>query len=91
MDNFINFFQSNKINIFDIIVAIIILYNLISSLKKGFVLSLIYFLKWIIAFIIAKFSIPYVLPYISKIIEFKQQEKQTHDKEVAKIRSKTRR
>ena len=69
MDNFINFFQSNKINIFDIIVAIIILYNLISSLKKGFVLSLIYFLKWIIAFVIAKFSIPYALPYVSKIIE----------------------
>ncbi len=68
MDNFINFFQSNKINIFDIIVAIIILFNLVSSLKKGFVLSLIYFLKWIIAFIIAKFSIPYVLPYVSKII-----------------------
>jgi membrane protein required for colicin V production len=69
MDNFINFFQSNKINIFDIIVAIIILFNLISSLKKGFVLSLIYFLKWIIAFIIAKFSIPHVLPYVGKIIE----------------------
>jgi hypothetical protein len=28
--------------------------------------------------------------YISKIIEFKQQEKQTHDKEVAKIKSQTR-
>jgi len=69
MDNFINFFKSNNINIFDIIVAIIVLFNLISSLKKGFVLSLIYFLKWIIAFIIAKFSIPYALPYVSKIIE----------------------
>jgi membrane protein required for colicin V production len=69
MDNFLNFFQSNKINIFDIIVAIIILYNLISSLKKGFVLSLIYFLKWIIAFIVAKFTIPYALPYVNEIIE----------------------
>ncbi|MEY3808884.1 MAG: hypothetical protein RL306_66 [Pseudomonadota bacterium] len=69
MDNFINFFQSKNINLFDIIVAIIILFNLISSLKKGFVLSLVSFLKWIIAFIIAKYSIPYVLPYISKIIE----------------------
>ena len=69
MDSFINFFQSKNINVFDIIVAIIILFNLISSLKKGFVLSLVSFLKWIIAFIIAKYSIPYVLPYISKIIE----------------------
>ena len=69
MDNLINFFQSNNINIFDIIVAIIILFNLISSTKKGFGLSLISFLKWIIAFIVAKFSIPYALPYVSKIIE----------------------
>ncbi len=69
MDSFINFFQFKNINVFDIIVAIIILFNLISSLKKGFVLSLVSFLKWIIAFIIAKYSIPYVLPYISKIIE----------------------
>jgi membrane protein required for colicin V production len=69
MDNLINFFQSNKINIFDIIVATIVLFNLISSLKKGFVLSLIYFLKWIIAFIVAKFTIPYALPYVNEIIE----------------------
>jgi membrane protein required for colicin V production len=69
MDNFLSFFQSKNINVFDVIVATIILFNLISSLKKGFVLSLVSFLKWIIAFIIAKYSIPYVLPYISKIIE----------------------
>lgn len=29
--------------------------------------------------------------YINKIIEFKKEEKQAHDKEAAKIRSKTRR
>ncbi|MSP06546.1 MAG: CvpA family protein [Candidatus Fonsibacter sp.] len=69
MDSFLNFFSSNKINIFDIIVGLIIIFNLISSTKKGFVLSLISFLKWVIAFIIAKFSIPYVLPFVSKIIE----------------------
>jgi membrane protein required for colicin V production len=69
MDNSINFFQSYNINIFDTIVTVVILVNLISSTKKGFVLSLISFLKWIIAFIVAKFSIPYALPYVSKIIE----------------------
>ena len=69
MDSFSNFFSSNKINIFDIIVALIVIFNLISSTKKGFVLSLISFLKWVIAFIIAKFSISYVLPFVSKIIE----------------------
>ena len=69
MDNFLSFFQSKNLNVFDVIVATIILFNLISSLKKGFVLSLVSFLKWIIAFIIAKYSIPYILPYISKIIE----------------------
>ena len=69
MDNFISFFESIKINIFDIIVSIVIIFNVISSTKKGFVLSVITFLKWIIAFIIAKFSIPYVLPYINEIIQ----------------------
>jgi membrane protein required for colicin V production len=69
MDSIQNFFQTNKLNIFDIITAIIFLFNIISSTKRGFVLSLTHFLKWIIAFIIAKYSIPYALPYISKIIE----------------------
>jgi membrane protein required for colicin V production len=69
MDNFINFFQSIKINTFDTIVFVIIIFNLFSSTKKGFVLSVISFLKWIIAFVIAKFSIPYVLPYINEIIK----------------------
>jgi uncharacterized membrane protein required for colicin V production len=69
MDSIQNFFQTNKLNIFDIITAIIFLFNIISSTKRGFVLSLTHFLKWIIAFIIAKYSIPYVLPYIGKIIK----------------------
>ena len=69
MDSFLNFFQTNKLNLFDIIAAVIVLINIISSTKKGFVLSLIHFLKWVIAFLVAKFSIPYVLPYVNKIIE----------------------
>ena len=69
MDSFLSLFQTNKFNLFDIIVVTIIIVNVISSTKKGFVLSLISFLKWIIAFIIAKFSIPYALPYVGKIIE----------------------
>lgn len=69
MDSFLNFFQTNKLYIFDFIVTIIVLINIISSTKKGFVLSLIHFLKWFFAFLIAKFSIPYVLPYVNKIIE----------------------
>ena len=69
MDSFLNFFQTEKLNLFDIIAAIIVLFNIISSTKRGFVLSLTHFLKWVFAFLIAKFSIPYVLPYVSKIIE----------------------
>jgi membrane protein required for colicin V production len=69
MDSFLNFFQTDKLNLFDIIAAIIFLFNIISSTKRGFVLSLIHFLKWVIAFLIAKFSISYVFPYINKIIE----------------------
>ena len=69
MDSIISFFESIKINTFDVIVSVVILFNIISSTKKGFVLSVITFFKWIIAFIIAKFSIPYVLPYINEIIK----------------------
>jgi len=69
MDSFLNFFQTDKLNLFDIIAAIFFLFNIISSTKRGFVLSLIHFLKWVIAFLIAKFSISYVFPYINKIIE----------------------
>jgi membrane protein required for colicin V production len=69
MNNFIELFQFDKINTFDVIVIIVIIFNLITSTKKGFVLSLLSFFKWIIAFVVAKFSIPLVLPYVSKIIE----------------------
>ncbi|NCU69475.1 MAG: CvpA family protein [Candidatus Fonsibacter ubiquis] len=69
MDSFISFFESIKINTFDVIVSVVVLFNIISSTKKGFVLSVISFLKWIIAFVIAKFSIPYVVPYINEIIK----------------------
>jgi len=55
MDSFISFFESIKINTFDVIVSVVVLFNIISSTKKGFVLSVISFLKWIIAFVIAKF------------------------------------
>ena len=44
MDSFISFFESIKINIFDIIVSVIVLFNIISSTKKGFILSVITFL-----------------------------------------------
>ena len=69
MDSFQNFFQTDKLNLFDIIATIIVLFNLVASTKRGFVLSLIHFLKWVIAFLIAKFSIPYVFPYVNKILE----------------------
>jgi len=41
MDSFISFFESIKINTFDVIVSVIVLFNIISSTKKGFVLSVI--------------------------------------------------
>ncbi len=69
MDSFLNFFQTDKLNLFDIIAAIIVLLNIITSTKRGFVLSLIHLFKWVIAFLIAKFSIPYFFPYVNKIIE----------------------
>jgi len=71
MDFFFDFFKQNQITIFDLIVLIILLFNLILSFKRGFILSLIYFFKLIIAFIISKTTYEFFSFYIEKIIENK--------------------
>lgn len=71
MDNFFDFFKQSQITIFDGIAISILLFNLILSLKRGFVLSLVYFFKIVIAFIIAKSTYQMLSLYAEKIIENK--------------------
>ena len=49
-----NFFESifNNLNLFDICVAIILIYFVIQCYLKGFSLSLISFMKWVISTVI---------------------------------------
>jgi membrane protein required for colicin V production len=68
MDNFISFINEN-ITLFDIIFLIFIIYFSIQCLINGFVLSLISFLKWIMALIITIKLFPIVEPYASDYID----------------------
>ena len=67
-DNFTSFINEN-ITLFDIIFLIFIIYFSIQCLIKGFVLSLISFLKWILALIITIKLFPIVEPYASDYID----------------------
>ena len=68
MDNFISFINEN-ITLFDIIFLIFIIYFSIQCLIKGFVISLISFLKWILALLITIKLFPIVEPYASDYID----------------------
>ena len=68
MDNFTSFISEN-ITLFDIIFLIFIIYFSIQCLIKGFVLSIISFLKWILALIITIKLFPIVEPYASDYID----------------------
>ena len=66
-DNFISFFKDNIV-LFDIIFIIILTYFSIQCFAKGFFLSLISFLKWILALIITIILVPKIEPYVSEYI-----------------------
>ena len=68
MDSIIKFLNDYHITIFDFLAAAVLIFNIIKSLNNGFFLSLIYFLRWVLAFIIAKYSNTYVGSYIDKVI-----------------------
>ena len=66
-----NFFESliNNINLFDIFVAIIFLYCIIQCFLKGFSLSLISFMKWVLSTIVTIIFVPKLQPAVSQYIE----------------------
>ena len=65
------FFESmfSNLNIFDIIVLIIFIYCIIQCFLKGFSLSLISFMKWVISTIITIILVPKLQPTVSEYIE----------------------
>tara|TARA_B100000941_G_scaffold277866_1_gene241733 strand:- start:229 stop:777 length:549 start_codon:yes stop_codon:yes gene_type:complete len=62
-------FVSKSINIFDLIVSLIFIYYVIQCFIKGFSLSLISFMKWVISLIVTIILLPKLQPIVSDYIE----------------------
>ena len=60
---------SSYINFFDLICLILLLYNIIQCFLKGFSLSLISFMKWILSTIVTIILVPKLQPIVSDYIE----------------------
>ena len=68
MSEFLLFIREN-ILFFDVVFIIFLTYFSIQCFAKGFFLSLISFLKWILALIITIISVPKIEPYVSDYID----------------------
>ena len=60
-----------NINLFDVFVVIIMIYNIVQCFFKGFSLSLISFSKWILATIVTIILTPKLQPIVSEYIQSK--------------------
>ena len=67
MSDLINFIKENIV-LFDIIFLIFIFYFSIQCFAKGFFISLISFLKWVLALVITIILVPKLEPYISDYV-----------------------
>ena len=67
MDFFTNFF--NNFNLFDVIVFLVFIYCIIQCFIKGFSLSLISFMKWVLSTIVTIILVPKLQPVVSDYIE----------------------
>ena len=67
----IDFFENlfNKVNLFDIFFFLILIYNVIQCFIKGFSLSLISFMKWVLSTIVTIIFVPKLQPAVSQYIE----------------------
>ena len=66
-----NFFEKiiENINIFDVLVLIVFAYCIIQCFIKGFSLSLVSFMKWVISTIVTIILVPKLQPTVSDYIE----------------------
>ena len=67
----LNFFESifSVVSIFDSIVIIIFFYCVIQCFLKGFSLSLISFMKWVLSTVVTIILVPKLQPYVGDYIE----------------------
>ncbi len=66
-----DFFKNitENINLFDLSIILIFLYNIFQCSVKGFSLSLISFMKWVLSTIITIILVPKLQPFVSDYIE----------------------
>ena len=60
---------SNNINLFDIFFFIILFYSVAQCFLKGFSLSLISFMKWILSTVVTIILVPKLRPFVSEYIQ----------------------
>ena len=59
----------NNLNLFDLFFSILLFYNVIQCFVKGFSLSIISFMKWIISLVVTIILVPKFQPIVSEYIE----------------------
>ena len=62
-------FFSNRINLFDFFFLIILTYNIVQCFLKGFSLSLISFMKWVLSTVITIILVPKLQPLVGEYIQ----------------------
>ena len=67
IEEFLKFF--NQLNFFDIIFLVILIYFIIQCFVKGFTLSLISFMKWVLSTIITIILVPMVQPIVGEYVK----------------------
>ena len=60
---------TNNINLLDIIFLIVLAYNVVQCFFKGFSLSLILFMKWVVSTVVTIILVPKLQPVISEYIQ----------------------
>jgi len=59
----------NAISVIDLIYLILTIFSIISSYRKGFILSILSMAKWLLAYVITLILFPRVKPYVKDIID----------------------
>jgi len=67
VNDFIEFIKN--INLFDVFISLIFVYSIIQCFLKGFSLSLISFMKWIVSTIVTIILVPKLQPVVNDYIE----------------------
>ena len=67
LETLIDFYKTTSV--LDLIYLVITIWSLISSYKKGFILSILSMAKWLLAYVITLVLFPRVKPYVKDVID----------------------